>query len=279
MIDIKFIINDKTNVITALKNRNFKNIEVLDQIEKLYLDFQSKNKLFEELRANQNKIGEGLRSINKNSQEYKDTIENLTKIKKEVQNITLEKDRLENEYITLLQTIPNIPDKSVPIGKNEDENLILEENGIKRTFDFTPKEHWLIAQELGILDSERAAKVSGARFNYLKGDLVMLQFALINYVFNLVTDVNIIKSLIEKADLNLKPKAYIPILPPVIVRIETMKKMARLMPGEQTYLLTTDESALVASAEHSIGSMHMNETFDIEDLPIRYVGYSTAFRR
>ena len=131
---------------------------------------------------------------------------------------------------------------------------------------------------LDVIDSERAVKVSGARFNYLKGDLVLLEFALMQFGLSILTDSEKIAEISREANISVSSKAFVPVLPPVMMRPEMMTRMARLNP-EEMYQMKDDDLVLVGSAEHTLGSMYADEILEEKDFPIRLVGFSTAFRR
>ena len=179
----------------------------------------------------------------------------------------------------LLVTIPNVPLADVPIGKDESDNVVLRECGDKPAFSFTPKSHWDIGRALGSIDSERGVKVAGSRFTFLKGDIVKLQFAIIQFVLDVVTDTQKLNSIAKGANLSVSTKPFIPVLPPVMVKPDMLFGMARLDPREDKFFLEQDELFLAGSAEHALGAMHADEILDQDDLPLRYIGYSTAFRR
>jgi seryl-tRNA synthetase len=129
------------------------------------------------------------------------------------------------------------------------------------------------------MDKERAAKVAGARFVYLKGDLVRLQFGLLQYVMDVLSDQQVLERLIRQNDLSIPPKPFTPVLPPAMIRTEPYLASARLNAEEVTYKLADDELWMNASAEHSLCTMYMDETLAEAQLPIRYLGYATSFRR
>jgi seryl-tRNA synthetase len=133
--------------------------------------------------------------------------------------------------------------------------------------------------KLGIIDNERAAKVSGARFTYIKGALAQLQLGLMQFVFNSLTNESFVKELAAKAGVS--AKAFAPIFPPVMIKPEPYTRMARLSPEtkDERYHMPADDLYLIGSAEHTLGSMYMDEVIPEEQLPIRYIGYSTSFRR
>jgi len=175
--------------------------------------------------------------------------------------------------------LPNFIHPDVPEGKDETENLIINKFLKPTTFDFTPKDHETLGRDLDIIDKETAAKVSGARFAYIKWDLVLLQMALINYTFAILTDKETIQKIIKEKNLNIKDTPFVPILPPAILKMKTMDRMWRLHPMDDRYCLPEDRQVFNGSAEHTIWPMHMDHIFQEEDLPIRYIWYSPSFRR
>lgn len=186
---------------------------------------------------------------------------------------------IETEWNAMLLTIPNLPLPDVPVGHSEEENVVIREVGEKPSFGFEAKDHMALGTALDIIDVEQAAVVSGSRFAYLKGDAVRMQMAIIQHTFDTLADEKLIAKLIKEQKLGLAAKAFVPMLPPVIMRRDVMERMDRLQPEEQRYLLPEDGQVLVGSAEHTMGPYYMEKTIPEENLPIRYVGYSSAFRR
>ncbi len=186
---------------------------------------------------------------------------------------------IETEWNAAILTIPNLPLPEVPIGHSEDDNVVIREVGTKPSFGFEPKDHMALGTALDIIDVEQAAVVSGSRFAYLKGDAVRLQMAVIQHTFATLADEKLIAEIIKEKNLKLAAKPFVPMLPPVIMRRDVMERMDRLQPEDQRYLLPEDGQVLVGSAEHTMGPYYMEKTIPEEQLPIRYVGYSSAFRR
>jgi seryl-tRNA synthetase len=188
---------------------------------------------------------------------------------------------LDSKWLTALKTIPNMPLDDVPVGASEDENVVVKEWGKKPDFDFEPKTHWQIAEAKDLIDKDRAAKIAGSRFAYIKGDLVQLQLAILQFVMQTVSDESIISMLIKEHKLSLTPKAFVPVLPPAMIRTDAYDAMDRLEPRDERYKVGSDEDDLwlQGSAEHTLGSMYWNETLPEDMLPIRYLGYLTSFRR
>jgi len=269
MLDIKLIRQNPDIVRKAVKDKNVD----LDVDKLLAADERRRHLLGESetLKAEQNKRSKGPQSPV--------DLEELKALKEKIKMIEKELGSVEEEFGNLMALVPNIPTEDTPVGQDASSNKVLRTWGKIRDFDFKPKEHWELGQELDLIDSERAAKVSGARFAYLKRDLVLMEFALIQFGLSVVTDKKLLQKIIKKAGLDLKPTPFIPVVPPVLIKPDVFQKMARLEPKEERYYIPGDDLYLIGSAEHTLGSMHMDETFKEEDLPVRYIGFSTAFRR
>jgi len=249
MLDINYIRENTEEVKKKVVTKNF-DPKFIDEVVKLD---EKRRKLIgeiEELRAERNKAASD-----------KD-IEKGKGIKLKLQKLEPEFKETEEKYKVALWKIPNLPSDDTPIGKDESENKVIRKWGEPRKFDFKIKDHVELGKDLGIIDTDKAANVSGARFNYLKGDLVLLQNALYQFALEVLIK-----------------KGFIPIIPPLIVKAEVMKKMSRHDPIDDRYYLKEDDSMLIGSAEHTLGPMHMNETFDEKNLPLRYFAFTPAFRR
>jgi seryl-tRNA synthetase len=173
-------------------------------------------------------------------------------------------EKVEKEFSSLMLQVPNLPLDEVPVGKDEKDNVVLREEGKEPKFSFKPKDYLELAERLDLIDVKRAAKTSGARFGFIKREAVSLEFALINLAFS-----------------NLTKKGFIPILPPVMLRSEMARGMGYLEQADknEAYYLPQDDLFLAGTAEQPLGIMHANEIFNEKDLPKRYVGFSTCFRR
>lgn len=276
MLDIKFIREnaDLVNDVIQKRRLNFDLQPLLD------LDVKRLEKLsfVESLRAEQNAISD---KVPKTTDQIArgQLIEEMRILKEDLKKNEEELRTIIEDWQKLMLKVPNIISVDTPIGASDAENVVVRTWGEKPTFTFTPKEHDQLGEALGILDVETAGKVAGSRFAYLKGDLVLLQFALIQWAFKILTDEESLKKIATEAGLSVSTKPFTPILPPVFIKPVVQVKMARFMTSEEHYLFPNDDQMLIGSAEHTIGSMHMDQTFQEADLPIRYVGYSTAFRR
>lgn len=205
------------------------------------------------LRARQKKAGD-----ERNREEAK-------RLKEEISGKEKELADTEKKRIEFLRKMPNPPLPEVPVGKSDKENVVLREVGKKPAFDFTPKDYLALAEQFDIIDTERAAKVSGARFGYLKGEAAMLEFALVQFAFATA-----------------RKEGFVPVVPPVLVKEKMMRGMGYIDRSEdrdETYLLEKDNLYLVGTSEQSIGPMLADEIIDTEKLPLRFVAFSTCFRR
>lgn len=178
-----------------------------------------------------------------------------------------------------LMKVPNMQDDDVPVGKDESENVVVRKWGEPKEFNFPVKDHVVLGEQLGIIDISKAANVVGARFAYLKGDGALLEFALTQYAIEVLRNEKILTELAEKIESGYSAKPFIPVIPPVMIRPDVFRKMARIDPEEERYYLQQDDLFLIGSAEHTLGPLHMEETNVEKEFPIRYAGFSTSFRR
>ncbi len=276
MLDIKFIREHKEIVIAGIKKKNSSvDIDALLALDEKRLEIMSRA---ETLRSEQNKVSQTM-GTSLDQTVRAQMIEEMRMVKEEFKEKEQELEKVLAEWQALMLKIPNIPSLDTPEGPDETGNQVLRQWGEIPQFSFTPKEHFELGKALGLIDIETAAEVASSRFSYLKGDLVLLQFALIQMCLEIVTNKETLMHIAKDAGLSIVPSSFIPIIPPVFVRPLVQVKMARYMAPEDHYLFPNDDLMLIGSAEHTLGSMHMNKIFEENELPIRYAGYSTAFRR
>ncbi len=266
MLDVQFIRDNAEIVRAAMKNKNKEGVVDLERVIALA---DERKKLAGDISEINRKRGV--------AQEARDA-EAGKSLKEELRAAEEKYAEVEKELVSLMVQIPNIPSADTPIGPDESGNQVVRQWGERPTFSFTPKAHWDLGRELGLIDNEKAAEVSGARFTYLKGDLALMQFALIQLAMSILTSREELRKIIEKAGLSVSDKPFVPVVVPVMMRPQVMNRMARLEPREERYVFDED-TVLVGSAEHTLGPLHMDEVITEDRLPIRYVGYSTAFRR
>lgn len=276
MLDIQFIRDHVDEVKQAVKNKRV-DLDV-DALLSADQDRRTLLKEVEELQSLKNDINDLIHQA-KTTEEREEVIAKGKEIKQKLDEREPLLLAAKAKFEGLMAQVPNLPTPDTPIGKDESENKVLRTVGAPTPFSFQPKEHWELGAKLDIIDTERAVKISGSRFVYLKGDAVLLQFALIHYVFSVLTNTETLQKIASAAGLSVSHKPFTPIVPPVLVKTDTLSRMARLEPKEERYAMPGDDLYLVGSAEHSIGSMHMDETLNEADLPLRYIGYSSAFRR
>lgn len=275
MLDIQFIRDNAELVAEKSKQKGY-DVDVKKLLE---LDTERRSKLtkLEELRAQRNQLTAEL----KGQKPTPDQVATGKQLKEEISGHEGDLKTVEEEYDHLLRAVPNMPLDEVPVGATEDENVETKKVGEPQKFEFEPKAHWEILEPRDMLDKERAAKISGSRFAYLKGDLVRLQFAIVQFVMQTLGDEVVIAKLIKENGLNLSPKPFTPVIPPAMLRTEPYVASSRLNAEEVTYRAgqPEDDLWLNASAEHTLCTMYWNEILPEGILPIRYIGYSTSFRR
>ncbi|MGH7196245.1 MAG: serine--tRNA ligase [Candidatus Saccharimonadales bacterium] len=273
MLDIRFIREHKSDVQKASGQKGYKvDIAHLLELDERRRELQQKA---EGLRQQRNELAEQL----KNGKPSDEAIAKGRELKTELAEVEDHLRVAEEEFTNLLKQVPNMPLKDVPIGASEDENVIAKTVGEPGKFDFEPKNHWELAEQRGWIDKERAAKVAGSRFAYIKGELVRLQWALMQFGLNQLMDEQVIAELVKENSLKVSTKPFTPVLPPLLIRTDVYDAMDRLEPRDDRYKIEGEELWLQGSAEHVLGSMHTDEIFDESDMPIRYVGYATSFRK
>lgn len=272
MLDIRFIRDNADLVQQKSEQKGYK----VDIKELLKLDdaVRSITQEADVLRQKRNELAAAQKG--KPTQEQ---IEEGRKLRDELAPLDEKLQKATADFLAALKKVPNMPTDDVPVGKSEDENVVIKTWGDKPNFDFKPKNHWEIAEARGWIDKERAAKVAGARFAYIKGDLARLQFAMMQFGIDVLSNEDVLKKVIAENKLQVSSKPFVFVLPPAVARTEVYEATGRLNKEEQTYKLADDDLWLNASAEHVLAPMYMGEILDEKDFPIRYVGYTTAFRR
>ena len=274
MLDINYIRDNRQKVEDAIKNKGY----TIDLDEILQLDDARKelSQKTDILRQERNQISSQM----KNGQPDQALISRGKEIKQELSSLEEKLSSVESDFLAKLKTVPNVPCDDVPVGLSEDENEVAEVCGEPTKFNFEPKNHYEIGQARGWIDKERASKVTGARFAYIKGEMVSLQMAIVNFVMNSLSDEGVIKEICEANHLeHISTKPFTTVLPPLMLRTEMYDAMDRLEPRDDRYKIEGEELWLQGSAEHVLGSMHAGEIFAEQDLPVRYLGYATSFRQ
>lgn len=261
MQDIKFIVENPEKVKTGAIN---KNIECdVDKIISLYEDWKALTQEVEQIRAKQN---ESSSLIAKSAPEEKEALlKEMSELKEKAKNFEEKLKPLEEEIDQLASKVPNPCLESTPVGKSENENQVVKTIGKKPVFTFTPKDHIALGKDLDIIDLERAAKMSGARFYYLKNEGALLELALIQFVMQ-----------------KLASKGFTAVIPPVLVKEPAMYSTG-FFPADKNeiYEVNADEDKLylIGTSEVPLAMLHSDEILNDYDLPKRYCGFSPCFRR
>ena len=273
MLDINYIRANRQKVEDAIRNKAYE----IDLDEILRLDDERKelSREIDQLRQERNQISAQM----KGGKPDQKLIEQGKELKAKLAEQEPKLDEIEQSFIAKLKQVPNVYEDDVPVGLSEDENEVAEVCG-KIPDIKDPKNHYEIGQVRDWIDKERAAKVAGARFAYIKGDMVKLQMAIVNFLRNSLSDEKVIKEIIKGAGLEgqVSEKPFTLVLPPLMLKTDIYDAMDRLEPREDSYKIEGQELWLQGSAEHVLGSMHAGEIFEEKDLPIRYLGYASSFR-
>ena len=265
MLDIRFIKENKEIVERAVKAKN-RDVD-LDALLKLGDERKELKTQIDDLNQKRNVAAK------------EQNREDGAKIKKELEGLEEKFKIVDKDFLALMLKVPNIFSPDTPIGKDESENKVIRQWGEKPQFSFTPREHYEIGEPLGIIDIETAGKISGSRFSYIKGDLARMQFAVIQHCFDILTDKKVLQEIADKAGLSIKVTPFTIVIPPVFVKPAVQNRMARFLTPEEHYMFPNDDLMLVGSAEHTLGPIFMDQSLAEKELPLRFVGYSTAFRR
>ncbi len=180
------------------------------------------------------------------------------------------------EFEDLLSRVPNIASDDTPVGASEDENVVEFEWGEKPHFDFAPKPHW---EMMDYINQDKAAAISGARFSFLQKGMVRMQFALNMFGMDILTNEDTLKQIITDNNLDVPSKPFELMAPPMMMRTDAYERTTRLKPDDVTFKLANDDLWLIGSAEHPMCAYYMDEVIPEADLPARFLGHSTSFRR
>ena len=260
MLDIKLIREDPEPFRKALARRDLS--ERVDELLEADEGRRELTKRVEELRAEQNRASKAIGGAQ--GDERQRLIQEVAKVSAELKELEPQLAEAETALSLLLAATPNVPHPSSPDGFTDEDAVEVRRNHeAPPTFDFEPKDHADLGAALGVLDVERGARTSGSRFVYLLGDLVFVQFALMRSAMDILAE-----------------KGFLPVIPPVLVRDEAMYGTGFLpTDAVNIYRTAEDDLYLVGTAEVPLAALHLGEVLDEADLPVRYAGYSTCFRR
>ena len=262
MLDIRFV-RENAELVKEACRRRFKPMdEVVDELVAIDAERRKLNAKTDDLKAQQNRASKQIPVMKKNGEDTTELMAQMKEIAEESKKCGEELAKLEDRQLELILRIPNIPNEAVPYGKDDTENVELRRWGEPRKFDFEPKAHWDIGQDLNILDPERAGKVTGARFHFYKDLGARLERAIMNYFLDTHT-----------------ANGYTEIFPPFMANKASMTGTGQLPKfAEDMYKLEGEDLYLIPTAEVPVTNFHRGEVLDKASLPIKYCAYSACFR-
>ncbi|RLA78186.1 MAG: serine--tRNA ligase [Deltaproteobacteria bacterium] len=262
MLDLRFL---RENVSFVREKMAQRGVEVdLEGILRLDKERRELIQQVEAMRNRRNQFSDEISRRKRQGEDAQELIAEMRALSQELKEMEAQLREKEEELRKLLLTVPNIPHSSVPVGEDSEENVEVRKWGEPPSFPFTPRPHWEVGEELGILDFQRGAKLAGARFVLYRGLGALLERALINFML----------------DLHIKEHGYKEVLPPFIVNRNSMIGTGQLPKFEEDlFKIEGMEYYLIPTAEVPVTNIHRDEILDEEDLPLRYVSYTPCFRK
>lgn len=263
MLDIKLLRESKDVVVENLKKRIDFDTSIVDEVLELDLSWRTGKKELDELKSQKNKESQKIAQVKKEGGDIKEQIAKVKGVSELISQKELDVNQLETKRNDLLKLIPNMLDEEVPVGDDDEDNVVIKTHGEKPEFDFKVRNHQELCELNNWFDLDRAAETSGARFYYLKGELVMLELALYNFV-------------LEK----LQEKGYTPTFVPPMLRREVLGKSVALEDFEEViYKIEDEDLYLIGTSEHALAALHEGQILAQKDFPIKYAGLSSCFRK
>lgn len=262
MLDIKFIRENPDLVKAAMQKRNADMDKHIDEVLQLDADRRELTAKAESMKSKQNVVTKKIPEMKKNGEDTSEIMREMKVLSDEISSLNSDLNQIEKVLREKILAIPNIPNETVPVGADDSDNVEIRRWGEPRIFEFEPKAHWDLGKDLNILDPERAAKVTGARFHFYKGFGAKLERALINFYLDTHSS-----------------KGYTEILPPYIVNRASMTGTGQLPKFEEdAFKLTNDDYFMISTAEIPVTNYFRDEILDGKDLPIKFCAYSACFR-
>jgi seryl-tRNA synthetase len=262
MLDVKLLRNEYDKVAQALNNRGA-SLDLIAAFPQLDLNRREKLTESEQLKNRRNVVSQDVAKLKKSGENADDLIAEMRNVNDRIKLLDDEVREIEAEMDGLLLAIPNVPHESVPVGASEEDNVVLRTHGEPPRFEYDPKAHWDLGTELGILDFEAAAKVTGSRFVFYKGLGARLERALINFMMDLHSDQH----------------GYEEILPPYIVNRDSLIGTGQLPKfAEDLFKIEGTDYFLIPTAEVPVTNFHRDEILPTNALPKAFVAFSGCFR-
>jgi seryl-tRNA synthetase len=261
MLDLKLIRSEPERVKTALARRG-----AAEQVDELLgLDARRRELLpaVESAQAERKTLSRQIGEAKQAGGDATELMATVQGLKEKIESGKEELEKVEADLNRLVVSLPNLPDPEAPDGMTEEDAAVLREVGERPEFDFEPRDHLDLGTELGLIDMEAGARLSGSRFAYLKGDLVLLELALVRFAIELA-----------------RGEGHEPVVPPVLVREEALEGTG-FLPGDrdQIYEIPKDDLFLTGTSEVALAGLHADQILAADSLPLRYCGFSTCFRR
>jgi seryl-tRNA synthetase len=264
MIDIK-LIREKPELVkeNLEKRRDFEKIKLLDKIISADKEWRRLQTEINDLRRRRNELSKEISMRKKEKRDVEQLLKEAAKIPEKIKELEERARKLQGEIREDLMRLPNLLHESVPYGKDENENVEIRRWGSPPKFDFKPKSHLEILEDLGLIDAERAARAAGAGFYYLKKELVLLDLAIQRFAIDFLIK-----------------KGFVLVEPPFMINRKAYEGMIDPADFEMvTYKIEGEPLYLIATSEHPLGAMFMGEVFDKKDLPLKLCGISPCFRK
>ncbi|MCO7137115.1 serine--tRNA ligase [[Clostridium] leptum] len=262
MLDIKVVRAQPDKVKAAMKARNKDMDDLIDQVLDIDVQRREITAKAESMKAQQNLTSKKIPQIKKEGGDVSIIMAEMKQLADQVKAYNAQLSELEQKQRDIMLSLPNVPNESVPVGKDDTENQEIRRWGEPRQWDFDPKAHWDIGADLGILDPETAAKVTGARFHFYKGLGARLERSIISFFLNTHTE-----------------HGYTEVLPPYMVNRASMTGTGQLPKFEEdAFKVSNMDYFLIPTAEVPVTNMHRDEILDGTKLPINYCAYSACFR-
>ena len=261
MLDIKLIRENPDKVKAAMKSRNKDMDAIVDEILAIDKQVRELTQKADALKAEQNAASKQIPQIKKEGGDISEIMTRMNAIKEEVKTLDAYKAELAAKQKTMMYEFPNVPSDNTPVGKDDSENVEVRRWGEPRNFDFEAKAHWDIGADLGLLDPETAAKVTGARFHFYRGLGARLERAIINFFLNTHTE-----------------NGYTEVFPPFMVNRASMTGTGQLPKFEEDAFKLTNDYFLIPTAEVPVTNMYRDDIMDGTQLPMSFCAYSACFR-
>lgn len=263
MLDVRLLRDSPDVIRNDLKKRGWmERLPLVDEAAASDAEWRQAKKRVDDLRHSQNKLTAEVAALKREGKDVQGKLAEVKGIPQEIAELEKRADGLQTRVREILMSLPNILHESVPVGPDESGNVTVRAWGKAREFDFPPKDHQDLLGALGLIDMERAAKISGARFFFLKGEAMMLEQSIMRYAVDFLSG-----------------RGFTAVAPPLMMRKDAYAGVVDLSDfGPVIYKLEGDDQYLIATSEHPLVAMHMDEILAGDSLPIKYCGFSPNFR-